>query len=81
MQNLLQDLRHITTPEQMTPEQRAAVAALNPYLTAIQKTFGLSFTNALEERYARISELELDEAFARGFWLGGNLAAALKDGR
>ena len=68
---ILENLRLLTAPDAMTVEQRAAAAALEPYYERAKAAFGLDFANEFWEKQARANELELAEAFDRGFRLGG----------
>ena len=83
MSFLLENLRSLTAPDQMGPEQRAAAAELEPCYERMKAAFGLDFANDVWEKQTRVNEFELAEAFARGFRLGGQLALELcrEDGR
>lgn len=83
MSFLLENLRCLTAPDQMGPEQRAAAAELEPYYERIKAALGLAFANDVWEKQAQANEFELAEAFSRGFRLGGRLALELcrEDGR
>lgn len=70
MNLFLENLRLLTAPDAMTVEQRAAAAALEPYYERAKAAFGLDFANEFWEKQARANELELAEAFDRGFRLG-----------
>ena len=82
MSFLLENLRSLTAPDQMGPEQRAAAAELEPCYERMKAAFGLDFANDVWGKQARVNEFELAEAFARGVPAGGPAGAgALPGGR
>ena len=73
MSSLLKEIQEATKSPEASPEERAANSELAPYYDAIERALGLAFVNEFYQKNAQACGVEIDQAFARGFRLGGQL--------
>lgn len=80
MSDILKILNQATKPISTTKKYRAAQEKSLPYWTAVQKAFSTKFVNEMTLADGEVWELECQEHFTRGFWLGLRLGQFSEQG-
>lgn len=80
MQDMLKILNQATKPITTTEEYHAAQGKALPYWDAVQKAFSTRFVNEMTMAEDAAWELECQEHFERGFWLGLRLGQFTEQG-
>ena len=75
MFDLLELERLLTT--EMTPEYREQLAVVETYLDKLQKGFSFSFLDSFWSEAGKLSDIESDDYFRAGLYLGASLTLAL----
>lgn len=80
MSDILKILNQATRPDTMDKEMRQASQQLKPYWDKVQKAFSRQFVDEISHADGKLWELECQEHFARGLWLGLRLGQFSEQG-
>lgn len=80
MSDILKILNQATKPVATTKKYQAAQEKSLPYWDAVQKAFSTKFVNEMAMADDETRELECQEHFTRGLWLGLRLGQLAEQG-